>query len=432
LVSSEEWHLANKNLAVPKTLMPRLTERDKHGYILKGVLECECGYAMTTSYSSKLRPDGTIYRYYRCVRAAKEGKNGPEGEGCSCLPKFVPAAGIEAAVLNYIHRLVTQPGLIQQTIALFATNGTAELAAAESEQKVLQAEYVDTDRRLRALLNQIADQPQALADAIRDEAARLASKRQELHLQQTALSERVRMLRSANPDADHVKAAFSNFARLVRVLPIKEQKELIGLVCERIKIGRPLSAAYLRAVKAGASPRMYRVQLMLNTVCMNDLDIMQGGLVPNARPKANLEVAFTVNLPANGKGIELIEGDEAIPMPTLEDRGNQAEVVPVATNVVARAREWAKVCSSREDCSAAKIASELNVSPATLSLHLKVLKKVEPAIVSYLLHCEEDHTHRWFSLRELVKLAGLPPERQRDVFKQGLEQAAANRNPERN
>lgn len=431
LVTADEWQLANKNLATPKTFMPRLTQRDKHGYILKGVLECECGYAMTTSYSSKRRPDGTIYRYYRCVRDAKEGPNAPEGQGCPCALKFVPAAGIESAVLNYIHRVVTQPGLIQQTVAVFTSNSTTELAAAEAEQKALQTEYAETDRRLRSLLTQLADQPASLADAIRDEATNLASRRQELHLKQSALSERVKMLRSANPDADQVKAAFANFARLVRVLPISAQKELIGLVCERIKIGRPVSAAYFRAIKAGASPRMYRVQLMLNTVCMNDLDIMQGGLIPNARPKANLEMAFTVNLPANGKVVELMEGDQTIQMPTLADKTDQTDVTPAATNVVARAKEWAKLCSSREQCSAAEIAAEIKVSPATLSLHLKLLKKLDPGIVNYLLQSDEEHTHRWFSLRELLKLSDLPPERQRDIFKQGVDEAAS-RSTDRN
>lgn len=426
LVSKEEWHLANQNLAAPKVQMPRLSERDKHGYILKGVLECDCGYAMTTSYSSKLRPDGTIYRYYTCVRDAKQ-----HGE-CPCGLKYVPAVGLESGVLNYTHRLVTQPGLIQHTLAIFTSNSSAELALAESEQKVLETEYADADRRLRSLLNQIADQPKALADAIREEATRLATRRHELNLQESAVAERVRMLRTANPDADHVKAAFSNFARLVRVLPIKDQKQLIGLVCERIKIGRPQSAAYMRAVKSGLSPRMYRVRLLLNTVSMQDLDIMQGGLIPNARPTANIEMAFTVNLPASGKVIELIEGEETIQMPTLDDRANQVNAGPTATNVVARARDWEKLRSAREGSSAAKIAAELNVSPATLSLHLMLLRKVEPGIISYLLHCEEDHTLRWFSLRELVVLAKLPPERQRDVFKQGLENAAASKTPERN
>jgi len=90
IVSAEVWHMANKNLASPKKLMPRLSERDKHGYILKGSLICaKSRCAMTTSYSSKRRPDGSFYRYYRCVREAKEGQS------CKCGLKFVPAQGLD-------------------------------------------------------------------------------------------------------------------------------------------------------------------------------------------------------------------------------------------------------------------------------------------------------------------------------------------------
>lgn len=343
----------------------------------------------------------------------------------------MPADGLETGCLSYISRLVAKPELIQKTVNSFAANASSELATVEGQLSAVKANHDEAAKRLGTLLDLISDTPKHLADAIREQATDLAGKRHELSLQLTALAERARMLRSEHPDAEQVKSAFTNFTRLVRSLPMEDQKKLMRLVCERIRVGRPISKAYMEAVRAGQTPRTYRVQLFLNTTSMNDLDLVRTDLIPNMRPKANIELAFTLHIPANGKTIHLIEGNETVEMPAAREADDAQEELNVV-NVVARARDWDRKLKARSGSSAAKFAKEEGVSPATLSLHFMVLRKMSPGIVDFLHRCNDNNTHRWFSLRTLIGLAKLPEDRQQDAFKQGLDEASKAGGPGRN
>lgn len=56
-------------------------------------------------------------------------------------------------------------------------------------------------------------------------------------------------------------------------------------------------------------------------------------------------------------------------------------------------------------------------------MHLKILRKVEPSILTYLRHCKDDPTLKWFGLRALLELTELAPDAQVTVFRRGLEDA---------
>lgn len=417
LVTDEEWHLANNNQATPKKFIPRLTERDKHGYILKGTLVCakdRC--AMSTSYGSKRRPDGSFYRYYRCVRETKEGKD------CDCGLKYVPAIGLEDGVLGFIQRMVKEPGLARTLLKNITTNQSDELVLAESQLTQIGPQLEELQHQLKAHTKRITETDGLLCDALREAATKLANERHALRSQQAQLSDRIRTLRSACPGLEQVTAAFSNFVQIVRVLPIEQQKQLITHVFERIEVGRPQSAAYLNAVKAGKSPRMFQVQLFLNTDSMSDLDAIRGGLLPGLRPSANLEATFTIFIPPNGGSPKLVEGNETIDLPDTFSRSDD-QGPSTAVNVVARAYGWQKAQDKHPDLSAVDLAKKLEVSSPTLSIHLKILRKVDVSILTYLKHCKDDSTLKWFGLRALLGMAELSGDAQLEAFRRGLADA---------
>ena len=82
--------------------------RGTRGFLLQGLLRCAaCACAMTPSHSRR----GTRrYRYYVCTRAQKRGWD-------QCASKSVPAAQIEAFVLEQIRCLGRDPALLAQVAA---------------------------------------------------------------------------------------------------------------------------------------------------------------------------------------------------------------------------------------------------------------------------------------------------------------------------
>lgn len=418
LVSAEVWHQANKSLRVPKKFVPRLTERDKHGYILKGTLVCaRCRCSMSTSFASKRRPDGGFYRYYRCVRATKEGPV------CGCNVGPVPSQGLEDAVLGYVQRMVKVPGLTKTLLANLSVGQSNELAIAESELNQLNLELAGVERQLKAHTTKVAETEGRLSDALRAAATELADKRYALSCKQVQVSDRVCTLRSATPGVEQVDAAFNNFVRLVRVLPTEQQKQVITHVFERIEIGRPQSAYYLNAIKAGLSPRLFQIRLFLNTDTMSDLDAIRGGLLPGLRPTANLNTTFTVLIPHNGGSPKLIEGDETIDLPNAISRNDDDQGPPTAANVVVRAYAMKKAQDKEPDLSGTELAKKLDISPATLSIHLKILNQVDPGILAYMKHCKDNPTLKWFGVRGLLELTELDRSAQMSAFQRGLEEA---------
>ena len=74
--------------------------------LLKGLLFCEaCGRAMGITYTRKR---GRVYRYYLCVRAAKNGYS-------ACPVKSVPAAQVERATVDQLRVVFRSPELIART-----------------------------------------------------------------------------------------------------------------------------------------------------------------------------------------------------------------------------------------------------------------------------------------------------------------------------
>src|SRR5262249_49714847 len=81
--------------------------RNRFGAVLKGLLRCgPCGCAMTPAHTTK---GAKRYRYYTCVNAQKRGWQ-------TCPSKSIPAAAIEAVVLEQIRCVGRDPDLLQQTL----------------------------------------------------------------------------------------------------------------------------------------------------------------------------------------------------------------------------------------------------------------------------------------------------------------------------
>ncbi len=98
--------------------------RYKHNALLQGLLRCgACNWGMSHSYTKK---GSTLYRYYVCHKAQKQG-------WASCPSPSLPAAEIEDFVIDQIRRVGQDPGVVRDTLAQsrVQTQTTVELLKKE-------------------------------------------------------------------------------------------------------------------------------------------------------------------------------------------------------------------------------------------------------------------------------------------------------------
>jgi len=195
-------------------------DRNKHGAILKGLLQCTpCGCAMAHAFTAR---GNKRYRYYVCVHAQKRGWD-------TCPTKSVPAAEIERFVVDQICAVGRDPGLVAETLRHARRQREEGLGRLEAERRVLDRELarlndgvhraLDAAARDETVRGRLAD----LQDRIRKGERRALEIRQEM-----AALERERV------DEDELATALSLFDPVWESLAPREQARVVQLLVERV------------------------------------------------------------------------------------------------------------------------------------------------------------------------------------------------------
>ncbi|MBY0261080.1 MAG: recombinase family protein, partial [Phycisphaerales bacterium] len=96
--------------------------RNKHGALLKGVLECSaCGTAMVHTFTNK---SDKAYRYYRCCNAMRRG-------AASCPCPTLPAEQLEGLVLEQVRARLDTPAVRSATLHRLREDAQAQLEPLE-------------------------------------------------------------------------------------------------------------------------------------------------------------------------------------------------------------------------------------------------------------------------------------------------------------
>lgn len=105
IVDEDVWRRVQARLAIGAP--GASPSRQKHNALLAGLLHCgSCGRAMTHTYTKHRNRQ---YRYYRCIRASKEGR-------AACASKALPAGEIEAFVVDHVKGIGQDDALLEETI----------------------------------------------------------------------------------------------------------------------------------------------------------------------------------------------------------------------------------------------------------------------------------------------------------------------------
>ena len=199
--------------------------RNKHGALLKQLLICKsCGRAMVHTFTGK---KDRRYRYYTCSKAIQCGRD-------SCRSPSLPAAEIEAAVVDQIRGITGDAGLRSEVLRQGQAHIDAELTALRQEQ----ADYQQALRQQLAAIGQLTTGKRSADRQLAELQERITYARrriQELKTQIAAL-EQQRLTRA------DVNAAFGRFDDLWKALSPREQAQVLALLIDRIEFDAAASS----------------------------------------------------------------------------------------------------------------------------------------------------------------------------------------------
>jgi site-specific DNA recombinase len=191
--------------------------RNKHGALLRGVLACGCcDCGMAHSYSQKAGSTKR-YRYYVCTKAQKNGWH-------TCQTKSVPAAQIEAYVVEQVKKAAQDPAVLEATLRQVQAQHEKEVTELRGKQRAAEREVA----RARTAVGKAVSSGDVAGVSQAEE--RLQSAERALG----ELQERTSALAAKCVSRDEVRAALASFSPAWEQLTPREQERVIRLLIERV------------------------------------------------------------------------------------------------------------------------------------------------------------------------------------------------------
>lgn len=197
-----------------------VASRNQGTALLKGLLHCQpCGCPMYHTYTSKNRQKR--YSYYVCTRAQKRGWH-------NCPSKSIPAAEIEAYVVNHVRMMGRDEELIRLTIESVRNEQIQARAKLESDRSQWTTNLRTASNRMQILLKDPTSlDPSRLADL--QEQIQQA----ETHLRNTNAA--IDNMRGQIISDDQITQALHEFDALWDSLSLNDRSRILNLLIERVE-----------------------------------------------------------------------------------------------------------------------------------------------------------------------------------------------------
>jgi site-specific DNA recombinase len=197
--------------------------RNQFAAILKGLLRCvPCGCAMTPAHTTK---GAKRYRYYTCVNAQKRGWQ-------VCPSKSIPAAEIEALVLEQIRCIGRDPALLHETLSQAQKQEDSRLAELDAERRMLERDLARWHADMQRLSEQLGG-----AGGDRSVIARLADLQERIDMaerRRVGVREQMQEIRRQMIDEEEARQALAAFDPVWASLTPLEQGRLVGLLVQQV------------------------------------------------------------------------------------------------------------------------------------------------------------------------------------------------------
>ncbi len=194
---------------------------NKYGALLKGLLHCRaCDQSMVHTFTGR---GSKRYRYYTCVKAIKSGWK-------TCPTKSLPAAEIEAEVVDQIRCLAHDDGLRSEVLKQACSATETDLAELTTQQRQLERQ-LGRDHAEIARLAVTPEPSSATTARIADLHERVSRAEQQLAQVRSRIAE-VEIQRISQADVD---AAFADFDNVWNALSSREQAQVLALLIDRVE-----------------------------------------------------------------------------------------------------------------------------------------------------------------------------------------------------
>ena len=195
--------------------------RNNYGALLKGLLRCaSCDAGMIHTYTAK---GPRRYRYYVCEQAQQKG-------WANCETKSVSAPAIEAAVVQQIRRIGSDPHIVARAIAKAEEQRRGRVTDLTFERQLTQKELAGLGADLRELVPLVGRRDQTVTDSMADLQERIGQAERRL----TEILQELAGLESQAIDEDDFRAALVEFGPVWESLTSREQTRIVHTLIERV------------------------------------------------------------------------------------------------------------------------------------------------------------------------------------------------------
>jgi site-specific DNA recombinase len=177
---------------------------------------------MTPAHTTK---GAKRYRYYTCVNAQKRGWQ-------VCPSKSIPAAEIEALVLEQIRCIGRDPNLLHETLMQARQQEDARTVELDAERRVLERDLTRWHAEMQRLSGQLGG-----AERDRSVISRLADLQERIDMAERRLSgvrEQMQEVRRQMIDEEEARQALAAFDPVWQALTPLEQGRLVGLLVQQV------------------------------------------------------------------------------------------------------------------------------------------------------------------------------------------------------
>ena len=222
IVDAEVWESVQQRLQ-QNAAVGGAPIRNKFGCMLQGLLRCTaCKCAMTPTHTTK---KNKRYNYYTCSQAQKRGWH-------TCPIKSVPAAEMEAFVLDRIRGIGRDSDLLRDVLEQAQQQDEARLKELKTEERLLNKDLTAWHAEMRKLTVKLyvdADTNSAVT-RLADLQERIGQAEQRL----AKVREHIKTTRKESIDPTEAEHALSAFDPVWQMLTPKEQTRIIRLLIEKV------------------------------------------------------------------------------------------------------------------------------------------------------------------------------------------------------
>lgn len=421
LVPTDLWEKANAAIS-PVNLRPagRLQDRDTQNHLLKGLVHCGCCQRrLIPTDSTKHAGAAKVYRYYACGSLLKERQACPVGR--------ISANALEKTVVSFLCEISNHRDVAAAAIQHSETLKTKERPALVAELGSIQSRLDAVAKKFRHCLQVVeTGGTEVFGAELRQRAAELRAEKDQLLVAREQKRQQIDTCDTTQLTEKRILDALTRLGEVLPKLEASVQKEFVHLFVERIEVRKRVQRP--RAGEVAEPARQLELTIRLHVPRLVDGLDEKTWMETRAQRSAGSARAMVINTKVDFTHAH--RGDVTIIAPfervvTIAPRETPAAKIHRQAHLIQRALRWKKLLDGGQVLDRQSLARREGVSPGHVTRMLK-LTEVLPEIQAYLSEVRSGDPSRYFPLRAVGELAGLPPAQQRVMFGRMQQRYAAS------